>query len=181
MNRTFSTCEPRFDTDAPLRPSFVELTAGVTMWEKAHDQLLSIARLEADWDGDGADPIRPELIRSASKLLRWARAQGYKAPQDVYPMPDGCITVEWQRPDDVIERIEIQGADKGLRMFSYPDRPATFEPFNKWATVSRFQPPLVAAGAALPPTACASPKSPRLHTRQTKAETVDCEWFPLAA
>jgi|GEM_PF-5269817 len=108
-----------------------EVTGGVSMWEKAHDQILAIARLDADWDGDGSDSVRPEIVQSASRLLRRVRTLGYSVPQDIYPMPDGTITLEWQNPGDVIIRIEVEGAGRGTQMTTYPDAPTEFKPC-KW-------------------------------------------------
>lgn len=105
-------------------------------WDKAHDQIAAISRLREGWDGDGADPIRPEIARATARLLRFLRSTGYMPPQDIYPMPDGTITIEWQMPDDVIQRIEVEGSGHGQMMISYPDRPATFKSI-KWPVAAR--------------------------------------------
>lgn len=126
-------------------PEVNEAVGAVSLWEKAHDQILAIARLGTDWDGDGADSVRPELIRSATRLLRWLRATGHPAPHDIYPMPDGNITLEWQLPGDIIRRIEVEGNGRGRMMTTYPDAPAEFKPV-KWPTAPRPQFSLSAGG-----------------------------------
>src|SRR5207249_2304380 len=70
-------------------------TTSAMMWEKALDHILALVRLEDNWDGEGAPRVRPDLIRSALRLACQMMEADYPAPHDVYPMPDGNITLEW--------------------------------------------------------------------------------------
>jgi len=98
-----------------------------TMWAKAQQQVNAISLMEAGWDGDGAPVISDFICRSSGLLLRTLRKQGSVAPNDIYPTPDAHIIVEWQLPDDVIVRIEVDGLWEGEKMVSYPSAPSEFE------------------------------------------------------
>jgi hypothetical protein len=103
-----------------------EVTGAVTMWEKAQDHILALMCLEENWDGEGASKVRPELIRSALRLANSLRGSGEPAPHDVYPLPDGNIVLEWQYPDGVIDRIEIEDVGRGRQMTSFPNAQPVF-------------------------------------------------------
>ena len=79
-----------------------------------------------DWDGEGAPQIQPDLIGSVLHLVKQLMEELRPAPQDVYPLPDGNIMLEWQHQDGIIERIEIEGVGRGELMITYPNAPAEF-------------------------------------------------------
>ena len=70
------------------------------------------------------------LIRSARALAVQLKKERECPPQDVYPLSEGTIILEWQRADKVIVRIEIEDVGRGERMVSYPDSPAEFFPIT---------------------------------------------------
>jgi hypothetical protein len=110
----------------PLVSSLSEVVGGMTHWDCAFNQVHAIARLEHDWDGDGAAPIGSHIIRSSSALLRKLRMMDHPAPNDVYPTYDGNIIVEWQSAEDIITRIEVDGLGTGEVMVSYPNAKCDF-------------------------------------------------------
>jgi len=105
------------------------------LWEKARLQVQMISRLPADWDGDGAARIPISLASSALRLLGELRAQGYPAPNDVYPLAEGTIVLEWQLANDVIYRIEVDRVGQGECMISFPTEPSQFSRIT-WSMVS---------------------------------------------
>jgi hypothetical protein len=131
MNTEFEPTSPDFADNDPI-PSFsttydvADAADGLTIWDKIFEQILAISRLETDWDGGGAPAVRPELIRSTMRLIHALRANGQAPPQDMYPLSDGNIILEWQFNNGVIWRIEVEGMEEGQMMITYPDKVATF-------------------------------------------------------
>ena len=106
------------------------------LWQKAQDQILAIARLDSGWEGASASPIHAPQIRSALMLMQHLKKNGEYAPHDIYLLPDGNIMLEWQSPDDIIRRIEVEGDGCGQEMISYPDAEATFKNLE-WPPIPR--------------------------------------------
>lgn len=71
-----------------------ELAIGF-MWEGAERTLNEIALFEANWDGEGADTLRPKAIRNMRAFLEKARGDGCKAPTMIYDSIDGSVFAEW--------------------------------------------------------------------------------------
>jgi len=112
-------------------------------WNLAEFYLQELRDLKDGWDGDAGEAVRPELIPSAMDLLKILHESGHDAPHDLYPFLNGTIMLEWQYPNGIIERIEIEEVGHGLQMISYPeiDKGAEFERF----TWSRQSSPMVIA------------------------------------
>lgn len=98
-------------------------------WENASRRLWSLRGLRKNWDGEGADEISAKYIASAAKLLvqlRFGTAEvlGKKVPQrppdDIYPLCEGNIIMEWRLPEEVIVRVEVEGEGVGQIMITYP-------------------------------------------------------------
>ena len=98
----------------------------INAWAAAKERILDLLRLEPDWNGDGAPAICPSMIRSALHLADTLELEQCSAPHIIYSLPDGNISLEWQHPDGIIERIEIEGIGHGELMVTYPDRPTEF-------------------------------------------------------
>ena len=66
--------------------------------------LGELARLESGWDGDEADPVRPETLGAArALLLGLLEAQPSLREPALLPTPDGSIQLEWHDPDRSLE------------------------------------------------------------------------------
>lgn len=79
---------------------------------QAKDEIRAYANFQDDWDGYGA--VRPvaeclnhalEIIRNENVCLDYLT--------DIYPNPNGTITLEWEQDDNEI------GLEVGSREFSY--------------------------------------------------------------
>jgi hypothetical protein len=117
-----------FGSPASLSPDVtpIEIADSIAKWEQVQDHILALLRLEDNWDGEGAPQIRPELVRSALHLVHKLMAIQYGAPQDVYPLPDATIILEWQYQHGIIERIEVERVGQGELMVTFPNAPAHF-------------------------------------------------------
>ena len=122
---------------SPLQESAATVVVGaITPWDQAQEHIRALLRLKPDWDGEGASPVRPDLIQSALQLTNKLIADEMAAPHDIYPLPDGNILLEWQQPDGIIQRIEIEEVGQGELMITYPDAPAQFSKLTWLPTVA---------------------------------------------
>lgn len=153
-----------------------EAAISISKWEKVQEHVLKLLNLRGDWDGQDAPPIRPDLIRSALRLTEQLMGDGDDAPQDVYPLPDGSIILEWQHRGGVIERIEIEEVGHGELMTTYPDAPAEFAEVT-W-------PPRTPEGGEegrVPDQAAVKTSLASLCERDEYAEVSEYDSFQLAA
>ena len=58
------------------------------------EQIEKLKRLEADWNGYGAEPINPRIIESSQQFIRSLHNQLRVLPQ-VVPMTQGRLQLEW--------------------------------------------------------------------------------------
>ena len=58
---------------------------------------------KAGWDGYGAKPVSDRSFQLAGKLL----AQLESMPSDVGVDPDGCVTLEWYNPPELIASVSV--------------------------------------------------------------------------
>ncbi len=91
-------------------------------WHRVTDQLDYMLTMEPDWDGNGSDRPEAELIESARLLMASLIECGTPPPDDVYPLPDDGLCIEW-RQADVIDRIFVQDVGNGSRMITFPNLP----------------------------------------------------------
>ena len=153
-----------------------EAAISISKWEKVQEHVLKLLNLRSDWDGEGAPPIRHDLIRSALRLTEQLMGERDDAPQDVYPLPDGSIILEWQHRGGVIERIEIEEVGHGELMTTYPDASAEFAEVT-W-------PPRAPEGgeaAGIPDEAAGKTSLASLCERDEYADVSEYDSFQLAA
>ena len=130
--------------DFPESVAFTADNSSLEMgWEEAKENIQALVLLENDWDGEDASKICPLLIRSALYLAESERSKGRPAPHAVYPLPDGNIMLEWQHPDGIIERIEVEGFGRGELMVTYPNKKAEFTQHTWHAAGVASQKPLL--------------------------------------
>ena len=63
-------------------------------YPEARTRISGLACLKPGWDSYGADPIAPESIAAALKLLNEAERRQLPSPW-VCPTPDGGVQLEW--------------------------------------------------------------------------------------
>jgi len=129
-------------TDRELESDPPEPYIGVLMsapesdsrWTRAEERLLVLRRLEADWDGLGADAPNPELVDSAVQFLAAFRRENPGRPPDsVVAGPNGQIVFEWQLDGLLFEaEMEEPGIVEWLR--KEPGGPATTWSSIFWVT-----------------------------------------------
>ncbi len=71
-----------------------------------HKQLERVRRLRQNWDGDGADPINPAIIATASRFLA-KFGDSFRTSPRVVPMTMGRVQLEWHRGNRSLE-IEFE-------------------------------------------------------------------------
>ena len=100
-------------TAAHERPSFLE---------PAQQRLAELARLEADWDSYGAEPVSDTAIWKVRLLLKSVEetlggaAHEEMRPYAIAPVADGGVQVEWRRAG---ETLEVEAAPVGHLGYLY--------------------------------------------------------------
>ena len=75
-------------------------------WSVIYDQLLEIRSLDDDWDGEGSEAPKTELVDSALMLATWLKSQGWAAPDRALASVNGCVVMEWYLSEGFLE-IEV--------------------------------------------------------------------------
>jgi len=107
----------------------------LSVWLQVLTYIADLQKLEDDWDGEGASRVSDEMLISTFRLAMALMETGNLPPQIVSPFPDGNTNLEWHHSDGTIERIEVDGLNRGELMVTYPDRKrsAKFSPLA-WST-----------------------------------------------
>lgn len=71
-------------------------------WDDARDDVRALLQLAPDWDGEGADPVRRELIAPALAFLQQMKARGFQPAEFVYATAGGTIMLEFHEPSGVV-------------------------------------------------------------------------------
>jgi hypothetical protein len=72
-------------------------------WKAIRADLLLIARLRDDWDGQGAKAPSPPVVESAFHILRLFHEGGLSVPSSVVAAPDGAVVFTWETPNSYRE------------------------------------------------------------------------------
>lgn len=81
----------------------------VADWDRVVDEIDAIQRLEADWDGAGAEPISVRVLDEAMFFVQRFKGHEGLAPSRTAPSPDGSIVFEWHLSDGYAE-AEVAGS-----------------------------------------------------------------------
>jgi len=99
-------------------------------WDAARDELLALEQLAPNWDGEGADPVKPGLIPASLRLMELAREADYPPPVYVYATADGTVMIEWHWANGRGEIANIRKAKAAEIVFREPGQKPTFSVFN---------------------------------------------------
>jgi hypothetical protein len=103
-------------------------------WDRARLELLRMSELGLNWDGENAQPVMEETVRTATVLLNEAAllADITRAPDEarpkIIPSPNGSITFKFVRADKELKCIVNQDMVEVLRWQPL----AAFEAENLW-------------------------------------------------
>jgi hypothetical protein len=75
-------------------------------WSEVVDDLLAIRNLDDDWDGQGAEVPRPELVDWAISLALAMRDAGIRPADFAIAGVNGTVFFEWHSPAD-FQEIEV--------------------------------------------------------------------------
>jgi len=102
------------------------------LWTDVFAQIEKIQLLGENWDDQGAKKLDTSIIEAGRSYLLQLQVMRLRAPDDLYPLSDGTLILEWQLPNAIIIRDELLNSGQGERMISYPDakRPVEFYPFH---------------------------------------------------
>ena len=96
-------------------------------WDDAHEDVRALLRLAADWDGEGADPVRRELIAPALALLQQMKARGFRPPEAVYATAGGSVMVEFHEPSGEVLAANIRTATEAEVVIRKPGTKPVFQ------------------------------------------------------
>ena len=83
----------------------------LSAWRDTAEKTLNrFARLESNWDGYGAAPINPAVIREARELIATIADHIAEAPT-IVPTSRGAIQLEWHRASRCLE-LEFESQAK---------------------------------------------------------------------
>jgi len=92
------------DTGPLNLTGFFSLRSPQQDWEDRFSNLDALYELEDNWDGEGAEALRGELIDSASDYLMILHKKDESFPPTrIAPSQDGEIIIEWQEGDLYME------------------------------------------------------------------------------
>ena len=80
--------------------------------DSAGERFVAISKLLHGWDGGKADPINPDALARAKRLVEFASSlPGKNGPPAIVPCADGSIQIEWHLPDSRFEMyLETDGS-----------------------------------------------------------------------
>lgn len=98
---------PVIKIDIPLQRRNLEVSLAkmeAASRAEAIQQILEIEKLEANWDGYGAEPVCHACVTNAKAIIDSLPL--YADLPDVFPNPNGTITLEWESASGTLS-IEI--------------------------------------------------------------------------
>jgi hypothetical protein len=98
----------------------------VKRWELVKDKIIALEHLPPGWDGNDAPAVPSRVVRATISWAEHLKSRNEEAPNDVYPLSDGNVILEWHKPGDEIRRIEVKDDGTAEEMISYPSSATKF-------------------------------------------------------
>ena len=119
--------------ESPNLESAVCTPLAADAWQLAETEVRQLRTYERNWDGDGADPVRDELIESVLEWFQGLRRSYAAAPVAVSPLAGGTVMVEWHANNGSVVSVEIREPGEGEVLEWSPIRPKKFY-VTRWGT-----------------------------------------------
>ena len=87
-------------------PDLIAMTGRA--WDEAAEEVRALLQLPADWDGEGADSVRRELIAPTLAFLHQMKTRGFSPPEAVYATAGGSVMVEFHEPSGEVLAANIR-------------------------------------------------------------------------
>jgi hypothetical protein len=94
-------------------------------WDRLDLELMRVSALELNWDGEGAEPVSQETIRTAQLVLELARETATSEPHPQIPLPvlfasvEGEVVLKWQFRERELKCIVIGRKVEAIRWSSH--------------------------------------------------------------
>lgn len=85
-----------------------------TKYDVLAEKITSFVDLDKNWDGYGAVKVLPEVTKTASSLISMLNSSLTDRVTDLFPNPNGTITIEWEN-----RRKEKLSLEIGQENYSY--------------------------------------------------------------
>ncbi len=75
--------------------AYVSISPSRAQWDRCFESISSIRKYEFDWNDEGADPPRTEVVSLALSLAKTLRAMNEPAPSRCFATDEGSIIIAW--------------------------------------------------------------------------------------
>lgn len=90
-------------------------------WEAARDEVRNLVNLPTNWDGEGADPFRENLISPTFSLLLHAERCHFPPPTNIYLTASGTAMVEWHFANGYAVIANVRESNHAEIIYRYCD------------------------------------------------------------
>lgn len=108
-------------------------------WDALRTRLDAMLAKPYEWDDGSADKLDSMVIEHSKAFADKLEAAGYNVASIIYPLYEGTIIFEWQTPEDIIIRIEVDQEGNLEQMVSYPNKPTEFSTIS-FEGISKYVP-----------------------------------------
>ena len=91
--------------------AYVSISPSKAQWDRCFESISAIRKYTFDWNDEGADPPKTEVISLALKLAKTLRSMSEPAPTRCFATDEGSIIIAW---DDESAYFEVE-IDEYLR------------------------------------------------------------------
>lgn len=92
-----------------------------SQWEAVRDEVRNLVNLPANWDGEGADRFREELISPTFSLLSHSERCHFPPPNSIYLGASGTAIVEWHFATAYAVIAEVREPESAEIIYRYCD------------------------------------------------------------
>lgn len=125
-------------SSGPMSPSALSTSFESEIDRQWSDQIMQLRRIRSmrdDWDGEGAEAPKPEVVDSVEDLLLQIREdQSAPPPSRIVASPDGALVIEWQLGNDGYVEMECSEPYRAEWMIELLDRPPVHQE-HSWMPV----------------------------------------------
>lgn len=123
---------PFGESSGPMSPSGLSTSfesAFDRQWTERTADLKRLRSLRDNWDGEGAEAPRPEVVDSIEVLFGSLRSAGsWPPPSRIDASPNGSVIIEWQIERDTYLEAECSEPYRAEWMLEVPNKPTTHWP-----------------------------------------------------
>lgn len=125
-------------TSGPMSPSGLSTSSESEFYRQWSERITNLRRLRSlrdNWDSEGAEAPRPEVVDSIEVLFGSLRSdRSLPPPSRIVASPSGSVIIEWQIERGTYLEAECSEPYHAEWMLEVPNRPTTHWP-QFWGSV----------------------------------------------